>query len=81
VENRYRVQVSASDATPLDQLLPVGASVAHVDGKTTIELSSADQQPLQKLLIGLHERKVPLVSVTRVQPGLEEVFLKLVRGN
>ena len=81
VENRYRVQVGASEATPLDQLLPAGASLAHVDGNTTIELSSADQQPLHTLLIGLHERKVPLVSVTRVQPSLEEVFVKLVRGD
>jgi len=81
VEDRYAVQVAASEATPLDQLLPVGASVARVDGNTTIELSSADQQPLHTLLTGLHERNVPLISVTRVQPSLDEVFVKLVRGD
>ena len=81
VENRLRVQVAASEAAALHQLLPAGASVADVDGITTIELPSADQQPLHTLLTGLHESKVPLVSVTRVQPSLEEVFVKLVGGD
>jgi ABC-2 type transport system ATP-binding protein len=80
VEDRYAVQVAASDATALDQLLPMGASVAHVDGNTTIKLSSADQQPLHALLSALRQQNVPLLSVTRVQPILEDVFVKLMRG-
>jgi ABC-2 type transport system ATP-binding protein len=80
VEDRFAVQVAASDATPLEPLLSAEASLTHVDGNVSIELSSPDQQQLHTLLTGLHERKVPLVSVTRVKPSLEEVFVKLVRG-
>jgi ABC-2 type transport system ATP-binding protein len=80
VENRYEVQVAASEATPLTSLLPSGGSLAQLDGYATIELSSADQIPLHALLDALHERSVPLISVTRVQPSLEEIFVKLVRG-
>jgi ABC-2 type transport system ATP-binding protein len=80
VENRYQVQVAASEATPLTPLLPAGATLGQVDGHASIELSSADQQPLHALLGTLHQRNVPLLSVTRVQPSLEEIFVKLVRG-
>jgi ABC-2 type transport system ATP-binding protein len=80
VENRYEVQVAASEATPLRSLLPTGATLAHRDGQVSIELASADQGSLHALLGARHQHNVPLVSVTRMQPSLEEIFVKLVRG-
>jgi ABC-2 type transport system ATP-binding protein len=79
VENRYQVQV-ASESSRVTSLLPTGAWLEQADGHLTIQLSSADQQPLHEFLDVLHQRNVSLVSVTRVQPSLEEVFVKLVRG-
>jgi ABC-2 type transport system ATP-binding protein len=81
VENRYQVQVAAPECSRVTSLLPTGAWLEQADGHLTIQLSSADQQALHEFLDALHQRNVPLVSVTRVQPSLEEVFVKLVRGD
>lgn len=79
VENRYEVQV-ASPVEALAGALPAGATLARADGQASIGLPSADQRPLHALLATLREREVPVLSVNRVQPGLEEIFVKLVRG-
>lgn len=79
VEDRYEVRAGL----PVEALagaLPAGASVARADGQARIGLPSADQRTLHALLATLREREVPVLSVNRVQPGLEEVFVKLVRG-
>ncbi|MPZ25937.1 MAG: ATP-binding cassette domain-containing protein [Micromonosporaceae bacterium] len=79
VEDRYEVR-AASPVGELADVLPAGATLARADGQARIELPSADQRPLHALLATLREREVPVLSVNRVQPGLEEIFVKLVRG-
>jgi hypothetical protein len=42
-------------------------------------LPAAGQDALHRLLARLQARKLPLVSVARARPSMEEVFVHLVR--
>jgi hypothetical protein len=48
-------------------------------GQTRIVLPAAGQDALHRLLARLQARKLPLVSVARARPSMEEVFVHLVR--
>jgi ABC-2 type transport system ATP-binding protein len=79
VEDRFEVLV-AGTAAAATGALPVDASLESADGQTTIALPTSDQNTLYALLSGLREAAVPVLGVSRVRPSLEEVFVKLVRG-
>jgi ABC-2 type transport system ATP-binding protein len=76
-EDRFEVRV----AGPLDGVagkLPAGTR-AEADADTTrVLLRDADQSLLYDFLDDLRACGVPLLSVTQAQPGLEEIFLRLV---
>lgn len=79
VEDRFEVLVAGS-ADAVTGALPVDAALESADGHTTIQLPTSDQDALHGVLSGLRDGAVPLVGVSRVRPGLEDIFVKLVRG-
>jgi len=59
-------------------VLPTGAT-AEADGETTrVTLSSTDTAELYGFLAQLATHGAPLVSVSQVQPDLEEIFVRLI---
>ncbi|HZA75908.1 MAG TPA: ABC transporter ATP-binding protein [Acidimicrobiales bacterium] len=78
-EDRYHVQVAAEpDDVPPSMLFEIvdGDPAA---GSTTLAVGAAtDNGALYEVLGLLAASRVPLVSVTPVQPDLEEVFVRLV---
>jgi ABC-2 type transport system ATP-binding protein len=76
-EDRFEVRI----AGPLNSVtgtLPAGARSEADAGNTRVTLRDADQARLHCFLDELHGRNVPLLSVTRGQPDLEEIFLRLI---
>lgn len=57
-----------------------GLTLATEDGETTLTGSIADQNKLYTYLNTIHTHDLPLLSVTRVQPNLEEIFVQLLDG-
>lgn len=57
-----------------------GLTIATEDGETTLTGSIADQDVLYAHLNTIHAYRLPLLSVTRVQPNLEEIFVQLLDG-
>jgi ABC-2 type transport system ATP-binding protein len=76
-EDRFQVRVS----WPLNGfagMLPAGAR-AEADGQSTrVTLRDVSQTALHHFLSELRAKDIPLLSVTRAQPDLEEVFLRLI---
>jgi ABC-2 type transport system ATP-binding protein len=78
VEDRFDVTVAGDG--DLNGALPTGATATSADGHTTVRLPTDDQDALHTLLSTLHAGDRPVLGVSRVQPRLEDVFVKLVRG-
>ncbi|HLZ81815.1 MAG TPA: hypothetical protein VKP04_09295 [Ktedonobacteraceae bacterium] len=57
-----------------------GLTLATENGETTLTGSIADQNILYTYLSTIHAHDLPLLSVTRVQPSLEEIFVQLTDG-
>lgn len=79
VEDRYEVRVGGP-VGPFPTGLPADTQTQSVDGETRLLLPTPNQDALYTLLARLSARELPLRSVNRVRPTLEEVFVKLVRG-
>jgi len=79
-EDRFTVRVGGlvKDSAGL---LPAGAQARADAESTLVTLPDASQDTLQGFLGQLRSRGIPLVSVTRGQPDLEEVFIKLLHGD
>ncbi|HZA41745.1 MAG TPA: ABC transporter ATP-binding protein [Actinomycetota bacterium] len=77
VEDRFEVE-AAGKVPALVGALPEAAGVESIDGRTTIELPSSDQDSLHRLLAELHAAAVPVLGVSRVRPSLEDIFVRLV---
>jgi ABC-2 type transport system ATP-binding protein len=76
-EDRFEVRIGG----PADRLagrLPPGTDVKADGEATRLTLPSADVGVLSGLLDELRAGNVPLLSVTQVQPGMEEIFLWLI---
>ena len=59
-------------------VLPAGATT-EADGETTrVTLPNTDSGQLYGFLAQLATREAPLVSVSQVQPDLEEIFVRLI---
>jgi ABC-2 type transport system ATP-binding protein len=58
--------------------LPAGARAEADAGTTRVTLVDADQARLHHFLDDLRAKDIPLLSVTRAQPDLEEIFLRLI---
>jgi ABC-2 type transport system ATP-binding protein len=77
-EDRFEVR-TARMQHELGGGLPPGTRIEPGQGATRILLPDTDQAVLHKVLEGLRAANIPLLSVSRAQPGLEEVFLRLIR--
>ncbi|MBO0807999.1 MAG: ABC transporter ATP-binding protein [Actinobacteria bacterium] len=76
-EDRFEIRV-AGPLSEVTAALPAGSRVDNDGQATRVSLRNACQAGLHEFLDQLRDREVPILSVTRVQPGLEEVFLRLV---
>jgi ABC-2 type transport system ATP-binding protein len=79
-EDRFEVRV-AGLLNGFAGLLPAGARADADATGTRVTLRDADQGRLHAFLDDLRREQVPLISVTHAQPDLEEVFLRLIRGD
>ncbi len=55
-----------------------GFTLSYTDGETTLSGSIEDQTTLYALLGRLRTLHLPLVSVTQIEPNLEEVFMSVI---
>lgn len=76
-EDRYEVRIAGTPA--LAGALPAEAQVRREGGTTFVTLPKSDDA-LYDFLAVLRARDVELLEVSQVQPGLEEVFVRLVRA-
>jgi ABC-2 type transport system ATP-binding protein len=74
-EDRFEVRVSGLHG--FAGALPAGAR-AEAGATTRVVLRDADQGRLHEFLEDLRATNVPLLSVSQVQPDLEEIFLRLI---
>jgi ABC-2 type transport system ATP-binding protein len=79
-EDRFEVRIAGS-SDGLAQLLPAGAGVEPDGGQTLIRLPGAGTDVLYAVLDRLRAASMPLVSVEKAQPSLEEVFLRLIHDD
>jgi ABC-2 type transport system ATP-binding protein len=76
-EDRFEVRVTGK-LNGLAGVLPAGARV-EADGESTrVTLPNASTGALYGFLDDLRAADVPLLSVSQAQPGLEEIFLRLI---
>ena len=76
-EDRFEVRV-AGLLHGFAGALPAGARAEADAGTTRVTLRDADQGRLHAFLGALRAKDIPLLSVTQAQPGLEEIFLRLI---
>jgi ABC-2 type transport system ATP-binding protein len=76
-EDRFEVRVTGLPHG-FAGTLPAGAQAAAGRESTRITLRDAGQDGLRAFLEDLWSRHVPVLSVTRAQPDLEEIFLRLI---
>jgi ABC-2 type transport system ATP-binding protein len=77
-QDRYQIELG-TDAGVSGLLLPDGTTVAQHDGRTILTSPALQSRDLYALLARLSEARLPLRSVSPVEPDLEHVFLELVR--
>ncbi|HEU5421374.1 MAG TPA: ABC transporter ATP-binding protein [Streptosporangiaceae bacterium] len=78
-EDRFELRVPG----PPDGLaagLPAGARAAADGPSSRITLPDARQDSLRECLEKLWARNIPVLSVSRAQPDLEEIFLRLIHS-
>jgi ABC-2 type transport system ATP-binding protein len=79
VEDRFAVEAAGTREALVDALA-ADLALESANGRTTIELPTADQDSLHAVLARLHAASVPVLGVSRVRPSLEDVFVSLVKG-
>jgi ABC-2 type transport system ATP-binding protein len=77
-EDRFEVRVRGPLNAGFAGKMPAGAHVDADSATTRVVLRDADQVRLHHFLDDLRAGGVPLLSVTQAQPGLEEIFLRLI---
>lgn len=80
VEDRFELEVSGTTAM-VAAALEARVAMESVNGHTTIQLPTSDQDALHAVLAELHGSSVPVLRVNRVRPSLEDVFVSLVKGD
>ena len=76
-EDRFEVRV-AGLLNGFVGLLPAGARAEADSESTAVTLRDASTSALYGFLDDLRAKDVPLLSVSQAQPGLEEIFLRLI---
>jgi ABC-2 type transport system ATP-binding protein len=77
-EDRFEVRAGGLLNAGFAGKMPAGARVDAGSGTTRVVLRDADQGRLHEFLHELRTAGIPLLSVTRAQPDLEEIFLRLI---
>ena len=78
-EDRFEVR-AAGLLHGFADALPAGTRAEADSTSTRITLRDASQDGLHEFLGQLRAKGIPLLSVTRAQPDLEEVFLRLIHA-
>lgn len=73
----YQIRVKGC-ITHLPVAMPDGVTCAYEGDETILEGHIGDQTVLNVLLNQLHALNLPLLSVTQVEPNLEEVFINMI---
>jgi ABC-2 type transport system ATP-binding protein len=76
-ENRFEIRITGSLN---GAALPAGARVEPDGGETRVVLPGTDSIAVYAVLDRLRESGAGLISVTRAQPSLEEVFIRLIHN-
>lgn len=76
-QEHYQIRIKGE--LPTADWFP-GLTIATEDGETTLTGNIADQRALYAHLNTIHASQFSLLSVTRVQPNLEEIFVQLLDG-
>ncbi|WP_042411283.1 ABC transporter ATP-binding protein [Streptacidiphilus carbonis] len=79
-EDRFVVRVDAT-RDGITALLPAGARAEADAESTVVTLPDTGQEALQGFLAEIRAKGIPLVSVSRAQPDLEEVFIQLIHSD
>lgn len=78
-EDRYEVTVAAA-VDPARLALSHDVSTVHENGTTRLVVPANDHRALYGVLDELRELDLPIESVSRAAPDLEEVFVRLLAG-
>ncbi len=73
----YEIKLS-THLSEYDQALFEGLSVSPWEKGSLLSGAVGDQDKLHQILEQICQRKLPLVSVNRVEPNLEDVFVSLI---
>ena len=74
-EIRVKGHLDGSYSSSFEEL-----AVGNENGDTVFSGTIADQAALHRHLSAIHHLNLPLLSVTRVEPDLEDVFVQLLEG-
>ena len=75
-EEHYRIRVRGSVNGSLSPL--EGLTVSEADGESVITGPISDQEHLHDVLERVRSLGLPLLSVERAEPDLEDVFIRLL---
>lgn len=78
-EEQYEIKIGThldSHATDIFN----GLTISPWEDGTVLSGAVADQEALYRLLTQIRLMEIPLISVNRIEPDLEDVFLRLTSG-
>ena len=76
-DDHYTIRVAGR----LDGAGFAGMEAVEADGHITLSGRLPDQESLHRVIARVHELKLDLLSVERVQPDLEEIFVRLIEAD
>lgn len=77
-EDQFQIEV-AGRLKEVRSSLPPGAQAGSDGDVTTVTLPGADTAAVYRFLEQLSAAGLPLISVTKAQPDLEEIFIRLIQ--
>ncbi|MDR0346203.1 MAG: ABC transporter ATP-binding protein [Nocardiopsaceae bacterium] len=78
-EDRFEIRTRKIPNGLRPGVLPAGGRIEHGAEATRILLPGAGQADLYRVLDGLRAAGSQLISVSQARPGLEDIFLRLIR--
>ncbi|MDR2983606.1 MAG: ABC transporter ATP-binding protein [Nocardiopsaceae bacterium] len=78
-EDRFEIR-AAKIPDGFAPVLPPGTGIERAGETTRFLLPRAGQAAVYQVLDELRAANIPLISVSQARPGLEDIFLRLIRG-
>ncbi len=78
-QENYEIKLDGHLSTPYPTWV-TNLSVAVQNGHTVLGGTICDQARLHEVLAHVRELKLPIASVSRIEPTLEDVFVELIEG-